>query len=888
MKTAFLISMILLGFVYGNSAVQTNSPVVITLPLDSSSTYPLQNLSYKKPEAVKISLILSGGGARGFAHIGVIRALEENHIPISLVVGSSMGSVIGGLYAAGFNSSQLSAIVRQIDWENIFSEDTYRSNLFWSQKTTPRRHLLELRFQNGLPYLPSAITSGQKIFGTIYDNLLRASFQGVNNFDNLPVPFRAVATDLLSGRRVVLDQGNLAEAMSASVAIPLLFSPVEINGMWLADGGIRDNLPVDVALEEGADVTIAVDVTSPLREAGQLLSPWQVADQVTTIMMQNPTAESGKRADIWLQPDLEGHGASDFSAVDSLIEAGYQAALSQIDSLRQIIQQRQNKFYGNDSLLGRVARVRLDIQSGEDTSAVADLVPDRKGDLVSRYELMNDLAAYYKSGQVHKAWMQVSGPKNSLNLDIKISLNPVVDSIRVSGNSLMPDSLLLNHLNKIPENTILNFNRLFSALDAILQMYVNAGYPLVHFNSVAYDSKNRLLLVEIEEGLIQTIKIKGNDVTKDFIILREIPVEEGDYFTAEKANQGIRNIYSTGLFNRVTMNVVQLPEGNMLVIKVKEKKYLLMRIGAHASLERKGEVFMELADENLLGREIKTSLFGSIGDLRRQLDWSLYSIRLFKSLLTYRLSLYYKDRTDRYYQEFERLGDYKTTRRGIRFVLGQQIERLGSISAEIRWDHVRIESPVEDFSFQNTYRIRSLALRSVVDKRDRIPFPQKGINNRWFWESGSQKIFGGSVSFTRFYLGLEGYYPLIPYWVYHVEAEGGSADLTLPFPEFFTMGGLRDFPGLRENERFGRQMLHFSNELRHNLRHALPFDLYLGLSFHVGSTWGSSEDSIDRQDFLTGLGAYAAVNTLFGPIRLEYGHLTGIRDLIYFSAGYRF
>jgi NTE family protein len=174
----------------------------------------------------------------------------------------------------------------------------------------------------------------------------------------------------------------------------------------------------------------------------------------------------------------------------------------------------------------------------------------------------------------------------------------------------------------------------------------------------------------------------------------------------------------------------------------------------------------------------------------------------------------------------------------------------------------------------------------VVDKRDKLPFPTTGIYNRWFWETGNRRLLGSSTPFTRFYIALEGFYPAFDYLNYNIKAAIGSADLTLPFSEYFTLGGMLEFPGFYEKEIFGRQLFYFKNEFRYKIQWRLPIDLYMGLNYQIGTTWKTSEDAIQSSDFFTSYGTFLAVNSIVGPIRLVYGNLTGKRDILYFSIGY--
>ncbi len=859
----------------------------ISLPKGSSPHYPFNNIDYLPPKDMKIGLVLSGGGARGFAHLGVLKALEEYNVPIDLIVGSSMGSVFGGFYAAGYSANDLIRIIKNIDWQEIFSDETQRSNLFWSQKTTPRRHILEVRFDKGIPYIPSSISSGQKIFDIIYSRLLRANFQAANNFDNLKIPFRAVATDLISGKRVVLSNGDLSEAISASSAVPLLFAPVEMDTMWLVDGGIRDNLPVDVAIENDADLTIAVDVSSPLRKPDQMKMPWQLADQVTTIMMREPTQESRDLADFLIKPQIGEHSAGEFTHIDSLIELGYTATIQKIDSIQMKLKNRRKNIWGENQYLGKIKRVKIFGHPKEELDSLLSQLQTREGRSLYLYDIYEDISTFYDAGIISNAYVLLKGEPHEFTAEFWLETNPIIREISIIHRNIIPDSIVHAQFD-LPVNQTLEIPRLFSNLDSLINLYTESGYSLARIVSVSYEEPDALLKIKIDEGYIESLSVKGNYKTKDYIIKREFPLKERDIFKADLAIQGIRNIHSTGLFDRVTLNVTRDDTSNYISIKVKEKRYFLLRFGAKGSLERKGKVFLEFVEDNLLGREIKVSLGGAISDLEREAELNIFSVRLFNTLLTYRISAYYQERRDRFFQNFESAGDYLTIRRGLHFTIGQQIERLGSITAEFRMDGVNIYSDDPRFTFRDGYRIRSIAIRSVVDKRDKLPFPTKGIYNRWFWESGNQRILESTFGFTRFYIALEGYYPLFKRFNFHVKARGGSADLTLPFSEFFTMGGMDQFPGLYEREKFGRQLLHFGNELRYNFKHHLPIELYLGVNFNVGATWETSEDNIRKSDFLTGWGAYLAVNSIFGPIKLAYGNLVNHRELIYFSVGYDF
>ncbi|MBI3786869.1 MAG: patatin-like phospholipase family protein, partial [Ignavibacteriales bacterium] len=253
----------------------------IIQPAFSESASRIPNiLPYKILKRPKVALVLSGGGARGVAAIGVLKALEKLEIPVDFIAGTSVGSIVGGLYASGYSTQQLQRMVDTTNWNEVlsFNDDARRSDLFLDQKQAKDRSILTVRFEKLQPIIPQSFSTGQRL--TNFLNLL--ALQGIYHpnpsFDNLRIPFRAVTTDLVSGKMIVIDKGDLAEAMRASMSVPLLFSPVaRDDSTRLLDGGLISNIPVDVARDWGADIVIAVDVTSPLRPAANLGAPWEIA-----------------------------------------------------------------------------------------------------------------------------------------------------------------------------------------------------------------------------------------------------------------------------------------------------------------------------------------------------------------------------------------------------------------------------------------------------------------------------------------------------------------------------------------------------------------------------------------------------------------------------------
>jgi NTE family protein len=276
----------------------------------------------------KIGLALSGGGARGMAHIGVLKALEELQVPIDYLAGTSMGSIIGGLYASGMTIEELREAVGNLDWKKLLMYQIDRNQLSYRDKQTQRRYF---NFEFGLNEsgltIPSGIISGQDLllfFKRITKNI------NIDDFAKLPIPFKAVATNIENPNApsYLLDKGDLAMALRASMAVPFAFAPVTVDGHLLVDGGIIDNLPVDVVKNMGADIVIGVDIATPLlNQIDSSSSLLTVAKQAMDISLVQNALQARKQANILIEPNLKGLTLTDFDKSAAMIASGYQAVM---------------------------------------------------------------------------------------------------------------------------------------------------------------------------------------------------------------------------------------------------------------------------------------------------------------------------------------------------------------------------------------------------------------------------------------------------------------------------------------------------------------------------------------------------------------------------------
>lgn len=374
-------------------------------------------------------LVLGGGGARGAAHIGVLRVLERERIPVDCITGTSMGAIAGGLYAAGYDAEAVEAVLKGIDWKDMFRDDPVREELPMRRKEDELRFLggIELGLKDGSIALPRGMIQGQKLQLLLRRLLL--STARLDNFDQLPIPFRAVATDISNGEKVVFHNGDLALSIRASMSVPGAFAPIRYRGKLMVDGGIVDNVPIDIARELGATRLIVVSVGEPLLPEEKLNSPFSIANQMLSTLMKRETdlqiSTLDKDSDVLLIPDMGDIGSADFNRSAEAVAAGEAAAEAALPALRRYavgeaeyaqFQQRHRKPEFDPPLIAF-----LDVLRGR--SRTAAYVEQRLSNVVGKpldtEQLEKDIGLAYGDGSYERITYQVEHRDGQAGLSVQ-------------------------------------------------------------------------------------------------------------------------------------------------------------------------------------------------------------------------------------------------------------------------------------------------------------------------------------------------------------------------------------------------------------------------------------------------------------------------------------
>jgi len=468
-------------------------------------------LCAEKVERPLVGLVLSGGGAKGIAHIGVLKMLDSLQIPIDYIAGTSMGGIVGALYAIGYTGADIELIALSQDWQELFSDSPPRKFMSYLEKEDDSRFQFNLGLKGFTPVAPSGFIQGQKI--SLQFSSLTLSSEYIKNFDDLYIPFRCITADLISGKEVVLKQGSISKAMRATMSLPTIFAPVEWGDSLLIDGGALNNLPVDVVRSMGAEFIIAVDVGDFNKDRKELKSMINVLEQTFNLPLQERIHKHQHLSNLLITPKTENFSSSNFSkkAIKRIMRTGDEAANEFIDALT--IAKFQYNLHRRDPHLDILEFSEPFIHgisiTGNTTipwEELYKLIGLQAGDVFiseSFHEKISELRFSGRFASIEYEIRPVGESSIRLNIHVQEKEEPIIFGVYIDGYKRIPFKLIYN---------MLGFKTLQKLDIQLLHKRIDELYGLGYFDTITYEIEpasngHVKLMIHIKEKHEQVVQL---------------------------------------------------------------------------------------------------------------------------------------------------------------------------------------------------------------------------------------------------------------------------------------------------------------------------------------------------------------------------------------------
>jgi len=759
-------------------------------------------------------LALSGGGARGLAHVGVLQVLDSASVEIGGIAGVSVGALVGALYSCGWNGRDIEMHLRAVDWNEIFLDQPERRSLPLARRANQSRHLVTLRLGEDLtPIVPAAISPGQALYDRLLWLTLQLPARSSKHWDDLPVPLRIVATDLVTGSMVVIERGDPAPSVRGSMALPLLFDPLPYGDSLLIDGGIAENIPVSAARQLGS-IVIAVDATSPLKPAGLPYQPWQIVDQVTTILERETMANSLAGADLIIRPELGDLASAPVEAFDDFLEAGREAARKALPGILHLLEERASRDTAasaaalspaNPTVLRRVVLIGCRMLDSRD--------------LLSRFDAL--------SGQNYDS-IAVAGVCRIIERRYREAGYPVAEVARKS----------------------------FDPATGTLVVTVDEG----RLGDIQFIGLERVPTTGLEREipLRRGKVITREGVRKAAANLYATGLFRGVYPSLERTG-------GPGSAWMLRVQIIEYPAPQV-------------RLGLAYHDEQGARGFAEVSLPSPANYAARLSLFTSPGqrDVRHSL--SSEADRFFGYPATFSLEGHYRWRErDIYDQYHARVGSYREWRGGAIVKVGGEAPDWGGLRITGRWEeHQGRYGASRPNRTSEQYTLLALGGELALDTEDRRPYPNQGVSAGLSFETAVRPLtdadrIGREFWQTRFY--WESFATPKYRHTLGLRLKGVTSSPQTPFDERPRLGGLESFPGLHLDQLTGKHQLSGGAEFRYDLLSRIVADSYVGIRFDTGATWDNPPRVFEQREWLFGAAIYFAFDTVFGPLHLQLGHL---------------
>jgi len=850
-----------------------------------------------KPSALedepKIGLVLGGGGARGAAHIGVLEVLEENGISIGAVAGVSFGALVGGLYSCGYSARDVRELVLSLDWESLLSGSIERRSLPIEEKKRNDVRLFELSISGWNIIPPLGLSSGQRFAGFLDIYTTPANYSSRFDFDSLDIPFRAVATDLVSGKPYPLSKGSLSLAIQASLAIPVLFSPVEYEEKFLVDGTLSDPLPVDLLREMGVDIVIGVDV-SPLPLAREdIRSVLDILIQSFSLSIREKILTSRSKVDILIHPVNTSRSMTDFHGLEPDIEQGRKAATEVLPLIERIVSEKK----GDRVAPFRPYTLESIHVSGSSRIQEAEIISRSGliiGEMVSAKRISEALTNIYSMGFFRRVTAQGIETSKGLSLTFGVDENFLVKEVRLDGvHSISHGEIMA--IMETRGNTIFRREALEKDKKRIVSLYREKGYSIAEIKETSISEDEGVVRLVVNEGRVEDILLEGNEKTRDSVLLEKIQTLNGEAFNLNRTKGDIQRLSALGLFNRVSFELKEGKEGVVLVYKVMEKPQLLFGFAIRGDTDEGLAELTELRWDNFIGLGSRWSLRARTGE-RQEYCVGYFDRRTFGIPVDLDINGFFAQRERPLFDEGKWVAQFRERKYGGMFRVLHQLEEWGQISLEYLFARVEVASIFGGLPYRYpNERLGGLIAEFEVDDLDEKLFPASGKQIKTLLLAANQ-AFGGSRSFLKAEAELLACMSPFQGHTIGLSSGLGFGSPGIPLYERFTIGGMSYIPGYHQligyqrEEFMGRHYVSIAPFYRTKLfsfQGSFLKALYWIFNAQVGGTWDDYDD-IGSENFHPGGGIGLHLSTLFGSMRLDGGWGEAGRWELCFSAGYSF
>lgn len=817
------------------------------------------DLELKPDFQPSISLALSGGGSRGLAQIGVLMAMEENSLIPNYIAGTSIGAIVGALYASGYSSADLDSILRIQDWEAFtdIGSEVSRNNLFFDQKIEEDRSIITLSFQNFKFVIPEAISIGSKLNTMLLDLFWSSPMHPINSdFNTLRIPFKAVATDISGGEVVYLDSGNLATAVRASATVPLRFTPVRIDNMILVDGGVLENIPTKAAETFDSDLMIAVNTTSSLMKDYDLDNPLNVADQVVSISMVDYAESSLDKANWIIKPELTDIKNDDFSNIDLLIKKGYESFSKQVESIQKHIDsitytrfcECYEPLVGNFISSNNLSKYKLD-------------------ELLSTiFEILNN------DENIESIKLRIENG----NIIHEVNYHSTINNIRV--NSEGSENENFDDIEKLLMSSYRNSKSSYRTIESIklslLKILRKKGYSFARIKSEKIVEDELIFIITISR--INKIKIDNQDGINEYLIKRDLEFEVGDIANSKSILKSWKNLIATDYFTSLEFDINELTNNSSVNIKYKEAPMQEIKLGARIDNERDSQFGVDIIQNNLFNTGSKLGARLNGGTMNFLSSVTIENPRIFNSSIRAGATFLYHQRDEYSYMTTNNFDDksYFSQREldlgeqtyGTLIFFGANIEKLGTVGITLKNVYQRFYHHDEDKG--EFYTLNNIVINSQFDSRDDSYFPSKG---RKVYIGLEANLFEteNTTAFSKLEFNSIAYTTIGRHTIAQ-SLQFGLADETMPRPEHFGLGGMDSFFGMNEEEMRGRQLFKTSLEYRYKSPIRVFFDTYLSFRYDLGAVWSVPEE-IKFSGLRHGAGFILSLDSPLGPLQLGTG-----------------